>query len=94
LRHRMDGRLAIVYHDQVLGLLQPAQLGPPRLEVFEPAPQHLAPRSRPTPSPANGSPAAPPRTYAKPDYNHPWRREGRAFYRQRQLKQEKQQQQD
>jgi transposase len=94
LRHRMDGRLAIVYHDQVLGLLQPAQLGPPRLEVFEPAPQHLAPRSRPTPSPANGSPAAPPRTYAKPDYNHPWRREGRAFHRQRQLKQEKQQQQD
>ncbi|MCW5862658.1 MAG: hypothetical protein KIT52_06110 [Anaerolineae bacterium] len=39
LHHRMDGRLAVVYGDQFLGLLQPVQLGPPRLEQFTPAPR-------------------------------------------------------
>ena len=76
LHHRMDGRLAVVYQDQVLGLLQPAELGPPRLEQFVPAPQHLAPRpaAPSTVSPAtNGSAAKQPRTDAKPAADHPWR---------------------
>lgn len=91
LRHRMDGRLAVVYKHQVLGLLQPAQLGPPRLEQFEPAAQHLASRlppiQIPSPSPSNGSVSKPSRTPNKPDYNHPWRRQGRANIRR--LQQEK-----
>lgn len=92
LRHRMDGRLAVVYQDQILGLLQPARLGPPRLERFEPAPQHLAARSKPTSaaSPAaNGTSDKQPRTYAKPASNHPWRR----GYDQRLAKKKQQQQQ-
>jgi transposase len=98
LRHRMDGRLAVVYHGQVLGLLQPAQLAPPRLEEFIPAPQHLAPQ---TPKAAeqshasnNGSGTRPSRTPTKPDYDHPWRRQGRAAYRRRQQLKEKNQQLD
>jgi hypothetical protein len=91
LRHRMDGRLAVVYKHQVLGLLQPAQLGPPRLEQFEPAAQHLASRlppiQIPSPSPSNGSVSKPSRTPNKPDYNHPWRRQGRSNIRR--LQQEK-----
>lgn len=91
LRHRMDGRLAVVYKHQVLGLLQPAQLGPPRLDQFEPAAQHLASRlppiQIPSPSPSNGSVSKPSRTPNKPDYNHPWRRQGRANIRR--LQQEK-----
>ncbi len=38
LHHRMDGRLAVVYQHQVVGLIQPAQLGPPRLEQSVPTP--------------------------------------------------------
>jgi hypothetical protein len=91
LHHRMDGRLAVVYQGQVLALLQPVELGPPRLEQFEPAPQHLA--TRPVaPSTAsqatNGSAVKQPRPYAKPAADHPWRR----GYDQ-QLIQKKQQQQ-
>lgn len=90
LHHRMDGRLAVVYQDQVWGLLQPAQLGPPRLEQFVPAPQHLAPKAAPSlpASQSNGAATKQPRTYAKPAANHPWRR----GYDQ-ELKQKKQQQQ-
>jgi transposase len=88
LRHRMDGRLAVVYRGQLMGLLQPAQLGPPRLEQFEPDPQHVTERFRPAPSQppvkSNGSDGQSPRVYAKPDYNHPWRREGRATFKRRQ----------
>ena len=88
----MDGRLAVVYKRQVLGLLQPAQLGPPRLEQFEPAAQHLAnplpPVQIPSPKPSNGSKVASPKAPHKPDYNHPWRRQGRATYRYRQQQKE------
>jgi hypothetical protein len=87
LHHRMDGRLAVVYKGKVLGMLQPAQLGPPRLEEFTPAPQHLARRASPavTPDqpPASMPVAASARDY-KPAYDHPWRRQGRASYRRRQ----------
>ena len=85
LHHRMDGRLAVVFGDLVLGLLQPAQLGPPRLEQFQPAPQHLAspsppaqqlPTPLPTSIPADATPSP-------PGYDHPWRRQGRASFRRR-----------
>lgn len=82
LRHRMDGRLAVVYKHQVLCLLQPAQLGPPRLEQFEPSPKHLAnrlpPVQIPSPPPPNGSKANSSRKPRKPDQNHPWRRYGKS----------------
>lgn len=72
LRQRMDGRLALLYQDEVLGLFQPAQLGPPQLEQFEPAPYHLAKRPATAPQP---SPAAAPtnRIWPKAPPNHPWR---------------------
>lgn len=92
LRHRMDGRLAVLYQGRTLGLLQPARLGPPRLEQFEPASQHLAPRAAPASaaSPAaNGTSDKQPRTYAKPAPDHPWRR----GYDQRLAKKKQQQQQ-
>lgn len=92
LRHRMDGRLAVVYNRQVLGLIQPAQLGPPRLEQFEPAAKHLAnrlpPVQIPSPLPSNGSKVISAQEPRKPDYNHPWRRQGRAAYRRRQQQEE------
>jgi len=92
LRHRMDGRLAVVYKRQVLGLIQPAQLGPPRLEKFEPAAKHLAnpltPIQIPSSPSSNGSELAPSKVPRKPDYNHPWRRQGRASYRRRQQQKE------
>ena len=98
LHHRMDGRLAVVYKGQVLGNLQPAQLGPPRLEEFTPAPQHLARQaslavtSDQPPAPKPGAESA--RT-KKPAYDHPWRRQGRASYRRRQQEEKlKQQAQD
>ena len=92
LRHRMDGRLAVLYKQQLLGLLQPTQLGPPRLEQFEPAAKHLASRlpavQVPSPPPANGANVKAARESPKPDYNHPWRRQGRAAYRRRQQQKE------
>ena len=91
LRHRMDGRLAVVYKHQVLGLLQPTQLGPPRLEQFEPAAKHLASRPVQIPSPPpNGSKVTSSKEPRKPDYNHPWRRQGRATYQRRQQQQKEQ----
>ena len=99
LHHRMDGRLTVVYKGEVLGTLQPAQLGPPRLEEFTPAPQHLARRYPPVvtpdqpPAPKPVAESAP--TYTKPAYDHPWRRQGRASYRRRQqLEEQKQQAQE
>jgi len=98
LRHRMDGRLAVTYKGEVLGLLKPAQLGPPLLEEFIPDPQHLAQRqplaTSPTRLPANGSDAKSTRTPNKPDYNHPWRRQGRAAFRRRQEQLEQEQHQE
>jgi transposase len=94
LRHHMDGRLAILYQGQVIGMLQPAELGPPRLEAFVPAPQHLAPAPTATPAilPAvNGGTAKQPRTYAKPAADHPWRKAQRAAFERKQLRQKKQQ---
>ena len=75
LRHRMDGRLAVAYQGRVLGMFQPAQLGPPRLEMFEPAPQHLAslPPQKPVPV-TNGTAGKTPRIYPKKPRSHPWKR--------------------
>jgi hypothetical protein len=77
LRHRMDGRLAVFYKGQKLTMIQPAELGPPQLDVFNPAeheragqPAHNATREAAAP------PAAPvERTTRKPAANHPWRRD-------------------
>jgi transposase len=77
LHHRMDGRLAVVYQGQRVGLIQPAVLGPPRLEAFVPAAQHL-PTSRPSQPPPPPVPATPAaarqRQPPKPAPDHPWRR--------------------
>ncbi len=98
LHHRMDGRLAIVYKGQLLGKLQPAQLGPPRLEEFTPAPQYLAPRmlsAVTSVQPPAPKPVAETAQTKKPAYDHPWRRQGRASYRRRQeMEKLKQQRQD
>jgi len=94
LRHRMDGRLAVVYQGRLFGLLQPAQLGPPHLEIFVPASSHIAvPHTSTTPlssESTNGPGPKTQRTYTKPDYNHPWRRQGRASYQKRMYLQEQQ----
>jgi hypothetical protein len=88
LRHRMDGRLAVTYKNQVLGLLKPTQLGPPLLGIFVPDPLHLAKRHRSVAASSatstNGRKSSSPNTHFKPHYNHPWRRQGRAAYRRRQ----------
>ena len=98
LHHRMDGRLSIVYKGQVLGKLQPAQLGPPRLEEFTPASQHLAHQAPPLVTldqPPASKPVAVSARAKKPAYDHPWRRQGRAAYRRRQqMEKLKQQAQD
>lgn len=85
LHHRMDGRLAIVYGDQFLSLLQPVQLGPPRLEQFTPAPLHLAVASLPIQLPAAPLPATHSPGSSPPAYDHPWRRQGRAALHRRRL---------
>lgn len=82
LRHCMDGCLAVLYQGQLMGSLQPTQLGPPRLEQFEPAPQHLAPTT-PPPAASNGAEPRAPRNYAKPAPDHPWRRYGGAASKKR-----------
>jgi len=98
LHHRMDGRLAVVYKGQVLGQLQPAQLGPPRLDDFTPAPQHLACQASPavtSDQPPAPKPVAESARVRRPAYDHPWRRQGRASYRRRQQEEKlKQQAQD
>jgi hypothetical protein len=78
-----------------MALLQPTQPGPPHLEQFAPAFQYLAellPQAPAVPPvKSNGSDTQPPRTYSTPDYEHPWRRQGRAAYKKRQqLQQQKQ----
>lgn len=92
LQHRMDGRLAVVYQEQVLGLLQPAQLGPPRLEKFTPAPRHLASQPLSTPQPLPALPATQPNV-SSPAPDHPWRRQGHAAFQRRQLQQDQKQEQ-
>lgn len=72
LRHRLDGRLAVFFMGEKLTMLQPAQLGPPKLEQFEPHPSELA-------GPLVGflryPPAAPKkRKQYKPAADHPWRK--------------------
>lgn len=95
LHQRMDGRLAVVYQGRVMGLLQPAHLGPPRLEEFEPATQHLIlPQPPPTapvltPATANGSLPNMPASQPRPE--HPWRREGRLAFERRKQQQQQQQ---
>jgi transposase len=78
LHHRMDGRLAVVYQDRILGLIQPAQLGPPRLEQFVPAAQPLPIRPpKAVLSPLDSEPGQPvipsPPKSVKPSPDHPWR---------------------
>jgi transposase len=98
LRHRMDGRLAVVYQGKTWGLLQPAQLGPPHLEIFVPDLAHIAapqsPKTKPSKDSTNGPKLKTPSTYTKPDYNHPWRRQGRAEFRKRQHLLEKKKQKE
>lgn len=77
LRHRLDGRLAVFYKGQKLTMIQPAQLGPPKLEQFDPLPSELA---GPTVDNAKSQPSALPaapvkRKKYKPPANHPWRRD-------------------
>lgn len=94
LHHRMDGRLAIAYQDQVIGLVQPAHLGPPRLEQFEPAePDAALPTTSHGLSAAASAPTTPvatettPLRQSKPRPDHPWRRQGQAAIERRKSKQ-------
>jgi len=93
LHHRMDGRLAVVYQERLLGMLQPAQLGPPHLEEFEPAAHHLVvakplmPKPIIAPPAPNGSANQPPAP--SPKAEHPWRREARLAWELRRLEKEK-----
>lgn len=80
LNQRMDGRLDILYQGQVVGRFQPARLGPPRLEVFEPAPHHLVtqPPSANSLSSSTGPAPSTAHIYKKPAPNHPWHRAAKA----------------
>lgn len=86
LRQRMDGRLAVAHQGQVVAMLQPAQLGPPKLDQFEPAPQHLVQEQPPAPLPAPMAVAIQ-RAASKPPPDHPWRN----GYDKRRLKKQQQQ---
>ena len=92
LHHRMDGRLAVVYQEQVLGIFQPVQLGPPRLEEFEPAPHHLLPpQTHPLPLPAAADPAgngSGSSQVSAPKAEHPWRKQNRLSWERRQQQQQ------
>jgi hypothetical protein len=86
LRHRLDGRLAVFFKGEKLAMLQPAQLGPPQLEQFDPHPTELA--GQPVGNPKS-QPAAPPaapkkRKHYKPAADHPWRQAQRAAFERKQ----------
>ena len=66
LRHRLDGRLAVFFKGEKLTMLQPTQLGPPKLEQFNPLPSQLAALKK--------------RNSVKPAAGHPWRRAQRAAF--------------
>lgn len=86
LRHRMDGRLAVFYKGQKLTMIQPAELGPPQLEVFIPAERELAGQPAQNTTKETAAPPAalkkPKRT--KPAANHPWRRDKKLEMEQKQ----------
>jgi transposase len=77
LRHRLDGRLAVFHKGQKLTMIQPAHLGPPKLEQFDPLPSELTgPTADNTKNQTSAPPAAPvKRNQYKPPENHPWRRD-------------------
>ncbi len=78
LHQHLDGRITVVHHNQVVATLHPEMPGPPKLDTFTPAAQHLA--LPPPPKPASPKPAPPPpsrptpRRTTKPAADHPWRR--------------------
>jgi transposase len=93
LRHRLDGRLAVFFRGEKLTMLQPAQLGPPKLEQFEPHPSELA---GPTVDNAKSQPSALPaapkkRKHYKPAADHPWRKAQRAEFERKQRRLQREQ---
>jgi hypothetical protein len=93
LRHRLDGRLAVFFKGEKLTTLHPAQLGPPKLEQFEPHPSELAGL---TGDNAKRKPSAPPAAPAKPNTykpaaNHPWRQAQRVAFERKQRRLQKEQ---
>jgi transposase len=93
LRHRIDGRLAVFLKGEKLTMLQPAQLGPPRLEQFEPHPSELAgPMVDNAKSQPSALPAAPKKhKQYKPAADHPWRKAQRAAFERKQRRLRKEQ---
>ena len=82
----MDGRLAVFYKGEKLTMIQPAQLGPPQLEVFTPAAHELAGRPVTQPKKKTAAPPAVKKTpkKVKPSVNHPWNRAARAHIERKQ----------
>ena len=92
LRHRMDGRLAVYYQGQKLATVQPAQLGPPKLEQFVPHPSELAGQTADNAKSQSAAlPAAPKqRKQYKPAADHPWRLAQKAAFERKQRHQKHQ----
>jgi transposase len=93
LRHRMDGRLAVFYKGKKLTMIQPAELGPPKLDLFIPAERELARQPAPI---TTKEPAAPPaaplkRQPNKPAADHPWRKAQRAAFERKQQRLQREQ---
>lgn len=86
LRHRMDGRLAVFYQGQKLTMIQPAQPGPPQLDVFIPAERELAGQPAQNATKETAAPPAAPkkRRSKKPAADHPWRRDKKLEMEQKQ----------
>lgn len=76
LHQRMDNHLLVFYQDRQIAHFVPADTGPPRVNHFDPQPDHLwvEPTEVLSP-PAQKKPFQPP----KPSPNHPWRRYGKSL---------------
>ena len=88
LRHRLDGRLAVFFKGEKLTMLQPAQLGPPKLEQFDPQPSQLAGQTVGKTKKETSAPPAVPkkRKTFKPAADHPWRRAQRVAFERKQIR--------
>jgi hypothetical protein len=73
LYHSMDGRLTVIYQDQVLTTFVPAVAGPPRVEHFCPQTYPTTPQSKPAEPERLPQPEAVHKA-SKPAPDHPWRR--------------------
>jgi transposase len=77
LRHYLDGHVAIYHQGEPVAEFQPAEAGPPRVNLFTPA-APPPPAPEPTPAAVTNPPAEQPQDQPKrpwkPAPDHPWRR--------------------